>query len=121
MHEYRQVLTRMRLGDSDRAIRNAGLMGRRNVGEIREIAAAAGWLDPGVPLPDDGELAKRLRPRSRRPSTISLVESFAPEVKRWWSEGIAATTITAALRRNRVGTRRKSELLVGFTSDQKDA
>jgi hypothetical protein len=28
MYQYRQVLTRMRLGDTDRAIARAGLMGR---------------------------------------------------------------------------------------------
>ena len=29
MYEYRQVIYRMRLGESDRAIAKAGLMGRR--------------------------------------------------------------------------------------------
>lgn len=62
MHEYRQVLIRMRLGDSDRAITKAGLMGRRKVGEVRRIAEAAGWLKPEVPLPDSF-------PRDRTPFT----------------------------------------------------
>ena len=99
MHEYRQVLIRMRLGDSDRAITKAGLMGRRKTGEVRRVAEAAGWLDPKVPLPDDVTLAERLRRRSTRPSTVSLVEPFTDDVKQWWQEGIAATTITAALKR----------------------
>jgi hypothetical protein len=29
MHEYRQVLLRMRLGETDRALAKTGLMGRR--------------------------------------------------------------------------------------------
>ena len=32
MYQYRQVLTRMRLGDSDRAIARGGLMGREKAG-----------------------------------------------------------------------------------------
>ena len=32
MYQYRQVLTRMRLGDSDRAIARTGLMGREKAG-----------------------------------------------------------------------------------------
>ena len=60
MYQYRQVLFRMRLGDTDRAIARAGLMGRRKLGGVRRVAEAAGWLDPAVPLPDDAELSRRL-------------------------------------------------------------
>jgi hypothetical protein len=38
MYQYRQVVYRMRLGESDRTIAKAGLMGRRKAGELREIA-----------------------------------------------------------------------------------
>ena len=53
MFEYRQVLTRMRLGDTDRAISRAGLMGRRKLAQLRRTAEAAGWLDVATPLPGD--------------------------------------------------------------------
>ena len=56
MFEYRQVLTRMRLGDTDRAIARVGLMGRRKVARLRRTAEAAGWLDVATPLPGDPEL-----------------------------------------------------------------
>ena len=59
MFEYRQVLTRMRLGDTDRAIARVGLMGRRKVAQLRRTAEAAGWLDVATPLPGDPELAVR--------------------------------------------------------------
>lgn len=99
MHEYRQVLIRMRLGDSDRAIAKLGLMGRPKAKQVREIAQAAGWLDSTVALPGDAILAERLVQRPSKPSTTSLVEPFAKEVEQWWKQGIAATTITAALKR----------------------
>ena len=46
MFEYRQVLTRMRFGDTDRAIARVGRMGRRKAGALRRVAEAADWLDP---------------------------------------------------------------------------
>ena len=42
MFQYRQVLARMRLGDTDRAIARAGLMGRRKLAHLRRTAEAAG-------------------------------------------------------------------------------
>ena len=60
MYEYRQVIYRMRLGESDRNIAKAGLMGRRKAAELRQVAKQRGWLDKG-PLPDDSELAEYLK------------------------------------------------------------
>jgi len=57
MHEYRQVIHRMRQGQSDRAITKSGLMGRHKCAFIRSIAKEKGWLNSG-PLPDDEQLSK---------------------------------------------------------------
>ena len=55
MYQYRQILTRMRLGESDRAISRTGLMGRQKAGAslraythrqaLREVAGREGWLE----------------------------------------------------------------------------
>ena len=45
MFEFRQVLVRMRQGDSDRDLARARLIGRRKAREIRQLAQAHGWLD----------------------------------------------------------------------------
>ena len=100
MHEYLQVLMRMRLGDSDRVIARAGLMGRAKVSKLRQQAEAAGWLDRSVALPDDAVLCTALKP-APRPSSVSLVEPFADDVRQWWQEGIQGTTIFAAMKRKR--------------------
>ena len=102
MYELRQVLVRMRLGDTDRAIARAGLLGRRKAGELRERAAAEGWLDPGSALPEEAVLAERLgRPAPKR-STTSLVEPHRAVVTKLWGEGIQGTTIHGYLvRRHR--------------------
>jgi transposase len=99
MYEYRQVVLRMRLGETDRALAKTGLMGRRKLGEVRRVAESAGWLDPARPLPDDSTLAGSLGRRAVPVSSVSLVEPYAEDVTGWWRDGIAATTIAAALKR----------------------
>lgn len=97
MYEYRQVLVRMRLGDTDRAIARAGLMGRRKAGEVRQLAAGRGWLDPSSPLPDDTTLAELLGQRAPKSSTTSLLEPYREQVSSWFAQGIQGTTIHSAL------------------------
>ena len=66
MFEVRQVVTRMRLGDTDRAIARAGLMGRRKLSQLRRTAEAAGWLDVATPLPGKRHASRRaLHPGGR--------------------------------------------------------
>ena len=44
MFQYRQVLVRLRQGDSDRDIARSGLMGRPKVALFRLLAEPQGWL-----------------------------------------------------------------------------
>ncbi|MFP4897591.1 IS21 family transposase, partial [Paraburkholderia sp. EG304] len=77
MFEYRQVLARMRQGDSDRDIASARLMGRGKLKTVRQVALARGWLDPGRPLPDDAELAAIFGRNPKLPrSCVSTIEPF---------------------------------------------
>ena len=97
MYEYRQVLVRMRQGDSDRGIRRAGLMGRDKAKEVRAIALEQGWLDRSRPLPEDRELAEVFG-SPQRPSTPSTVEPYRDEVITWHRQGLQGTTM-APIRR----------------------
>jgi len=69
----------MRLGDTDRAISRAGLMGRRKLAQLRRTAEAAGWLDVATPLPGGPELAEHLGSVRTQPAVALLV---ADEVAR---------------------------------------
>jgi transposase len=102
MFEYRQVLVRMRLGDSNRQIAKAKLMGRRKAKTLRQLAEAQGWLDPARPLPDDQALAEALRPAVPVPTAAvcSSVEPFRAQVEAWHAAGVQGTTIHQALVRN---------------------
>jgi transposase len=96
MHEYRQIIARMRLGDTDRAIARTGLMGRKKAARIREIALSHDWLNTARPIPDEAELAGVI-PRNGEEPSGSLILPFAQEVTTWHQEGIRGTTIQDAL------------------------
>lgn len=100
MYEYRQVLVRMRLGDSDREIARSGLMGRAKSATLRATATAQGWLAPDRPLPDDATLAGVLAAPTREAGPASSVEPYRAQVLAWREAGIQGTTIHDALVRN---------------------
>ena len=100
MYQYRQVLLRMRQGDSDREIARSRLMGRPKACAVRALADARGWLDPAAPLPDDEALASAFARARRPPACVSTLEPFREQIERWLQSGIQGTTIHAALGRN---------------------
>jgi transposase len=100
MFHYRQVLVRMRQGDSDREIARSKTMGRRKIAQVREVAAARGWLASDVPLPDDATLAAAFERSQALPaSCVSSLEPWRERITQWHCQGIQGTTIHAALMR----------------------
>ena len=73
IYQYHQVLTRMRLGESDRAIARSGLMGCEKASALREVAGREGWLEASTVMPDDAILAQVLDVPSSRPQSASSV------------------------------------------------
>ena len=99
MFQYRQVLVRLRQGDSDRDIARSRLMGRPKVKALRALAVAQGWLAPESPLPDDATIAAFIG-RARRPrSTISTLEPYRAQIERWAEQGVEGVAIHSALTR----------------------
>lgn len=96
MFELRQVLVRMRQGDSDRDLARASLIGRRKAREIRQLAQEHGWLDTNRALPDDVELLRMLA-RPERPGPVSCVEPYRELVTDWARQGIQSKTIYQTL------------------------
>lgn len=97
MFQYRQVLVRLRQGDSDRDIARARLMGRPKVAAFRTLAAAQGWLVPEGALPDDAAIASVIGQARRARSTISTAEPHRALVERWAAQSIGGVAIHAAL------------------------
>lgn len=100
MFQYRQVLVRLRQGDSDRDIARSRLMGRPKVAAFRGLAVTYGWLAPEAPLPDDATLRAAIGQARRARSTISTVEPYRVQVERWAAEGVGGIAIHAALCRD---------------------
>ena len=99
MFQYRQILARMRQGDTDREIARARLMGRRKAGELRELARERNWLDAATPLPEDAQIAAALAAPRRAASTISSLEPYRTVIERWFAQGVPGTAMHAALKR----------------------
>lgn len=103
MHHIRQALVRMRLGDPDRAIARAGLIGRKKLAALRRLAEEAGWLDPAAALPEDDLLQTRLdaaTPAKRATSTVSTLEAHRERIAAWLAQGVDGTVIHATLTRD---------------------
>jgi len=97
MFEYRQVLLRLRAGDSDRDIARTRLMGRQKLALLRAKALELGWLDPAVDPPDELTIAAALGPAGRPSSTISSVQPWRELVSQWLDAGVQGKAIHAAL------------------------
>ena len=99
MFQYRQVLVRLRQGDSDRDIARSRLMGRPKVAAFRALAGAQGWLAVDSPLPDDAQIAAQLGRARRARSTISTLEPHRAQIERWAEQGVGGVAMHSALRR----------------------
>jgi transposase len=97
MHEYRQVLLRLRQGDSDRDVSRSRLMGRPKTAAFRALAQQHGWLDAAAALPSDEQIAAALGQARRARSTISSAEQFREKVQGWDRDGVSGVVIHAVL------------------------
>lgn len=94
MYQYRQILVRMRMGESNRAIAQSGLMGRKKAQKLRDTALEHGWLDKLNPLPDNAQLATVLNVTVHTPSSsVSSVLPHAGKVNKWIESGVQGSTI----------------------------
>lgn len=100
MHELRNIIHRLRQGDTSREIARTQRVSRDTVAKVRNHALEAGWLYQQAPLPCDADLARRFTGQSQRPQNLSTVEAFRDLVLTWHGQGIRATTMRAALARN---------------------
>ena len=97
MYQYRNVIHRMRMGESDRTIALAKLMGRGKCKQVRRIAEQNGWLGK-EPLPDDEILAAAFEIKPEvNPTRVSLSFPFTEQIRQWVEQGIRMTTIYRAL------------------------
>ena len=100
MHHYRQVLMRMRQGDSDRDIGRSRLMSRKKAASLRSLAQEQGWLEPERILPDDATIMAAIGAAKRASSTVSSLEPLRDQIAAWHEQGVSGVVIHAALKRD---------------------
>lgn len=107
MYEIRQIIQRLRLGESNRAVARSQRVGRDTVAQLRDLAASQNWLDATGPMPDDATIALHYRTTGKgasegpikNPSHVSTVEPFREDVLAWHRQGIQVSSIRQALAR----------------------
>jgi transposase len=97
MYEVKQIILRLRLGESVREVARSQRVGRNTVAGIRDLAREQGWLDPLVAMPDDAAVAQFLKSTRPAPRQISSVDAYRTELLEWHAQGINATTMRRAL------------------------
>lgn len=100
MFQYRQVLVRLREGDSDRQIARSGRMGREKVASFRGLAMRDGWLDAERPMPTEKVIAAAVGTARRARSTVSTVEPWREQIAGWLDQGVQGKANHAALCRD---------------------
>lgn len=88
MFQYRQVLVRLRAGDSERLIARDRLMGRGKAAAFRALAARHGWLDADAGLPSDEQIAAAVGLARRARTTVSSAEPWRELVAGWIDQGV---------------------------------
>jgi transposase len=93
MNYLRELLYRLRAGESQRRIARDLKLSRTTVGKYQAWAEAQGYLDAAQPLPDDATLAAAWGAPPQPPSVESSVEPYRDVVQAWVEQGVEMTAI----------------------------
>lgn len=93
MNHIRELIYRLRAGESQRRIARDLAMSRTTVSKYQAWAEAQGYLEPSRPLPDDATLAAALGEAPRPPRATSSVEPYRELVQAWLEQGVEMTAI----------------------------
>ena len=93
MFEYRQIIHRMREGESNRALARSGLIGRIKAKMIRYIATINDWLNPAVSLPNEEEIANTIIATDHATKKIIKLDPYKQQIDDWIQQGITARVI----------------------------
>jgi transposase len=100
MNRLRDLINRMRAGESERRIARDMDISRTTVRKYRELAEPHGYLRPDHPLPDDATLRSAFGPGPQPRSVTSSVEPYQDVVQRLVDQGVEMTAIFQRLHDN---------------------
>ena len=93
MNHLRELIYRLRAGESQRRIAEDLSMSRTTVGKYRRWAEGQGYLDATHPLPDDATLAAAWGEPPQPPRAASSVEPYRDVVEAWVEQGVEMAAI----------------------------
>ena len=97
MHLLRDLLCRLRAGQSQRQVARDLSLARETVAKYRRLAAALGLLDADKPLPDEAVLPALLQAHMSAPQTPSSVEPYRQVVEALLDQNVEMVAIHARL------------------------
>ena len=101
MHHIRDLIYRLRCGESARSIARDMRISRTTVRKYEKTAKQRGYLDVGMPMPDDATLFTALGVVASPPLSPSSVEPYAEIVEELLGQGVEMTAIYERLRDDR--------------------
>jgi transposase len=93
MNYLRDLIHRVRSGESERRIARDLDISRTTVRKYRQWAEAQGFLEPSTPMPDDTTLAAALGTAPQPPRVASSVEPYREIVQRLLDQGVEMAAI----------------------------
>jgi len=93
MNCIREVIRRLRAGESERRIARDLRISRLTVHKYRTLAADHDWLTAEQPMPDDATLVAALGPQPRPPRIASSVEPYRELVAQWLDQRVELMAI----------------------------
>lgn len=100
MHYLKDLIYRLRSGESERAIARDLQISRPTIHKYRLLAEEQGYLKPDQPMPDERSLTAILGPGPRPPLVRSSLESYRDTVQKLVEQGVEMTAIWQRLQEN---------------------
>jgi len=100
MNHLRDLIHRLRAGESERRIARDMRISRPTVHKYHELARQQGYLEKGTEVPDDETLQEVLGPGPKPPKIASSLEEYGEVVKTLHKQKVEITAIWQRLKEN---------------------
>lgn len=100
MNHLRDIIHRLRAGESERRIARDLKISRPTVHKYHELAKRQGYLDTKIPLPDDATLRAVLGSGPQPPKIASSLEPYREVVANLLKQGVEMTALWQRLKDN---------------------
>jgi hypothetical protein len=96
MTEIRNIIHRLRMGQSKRRIHKDLLTHRSIIRELHNLAIIHQWLNPESPMPSDEEIAKVWDRKTK--TQCHPLDTYRDQLERWHKEGLSSVVIYQLLK-----------------------